>query len=133
MLHASCHCGIVRLEIARKPRTLTECNCSICGRLGAQWAYYSQRAVRVLCPKGAIQAYSYGRKTYEYYHCKVCGCVTHYARINVKRNDRVAVNARMMNPGDVASIPIRRLDVRKRGRAEPFPRGRPRGHIGLPR
>jgi hypothetical protein len=121
MLHASCHCGTVRLEIARKPRTLTECNCSICGRLGAQWAYYTRKAVRVLGPKRAIQAYSYGTKTYEYYHCKVCGCVTHYARINVKRKDRVAVNARMMNPEDVATLSIRRLDVRmrKRGRAEP--------------
>ena len=114
MLHASCHCGTVRLEIARKPRTLTECNCSICGRLGARWAYYTRTAVRVRCPDGATQAYSYGRKTYEYYHCKVCGCVTHYARINVKRNDKVAVNARMMDPDDVAAIPVRRLDVRRR-------------------
>ena len=121
MLHASCHCGTVRLEIARKPRTLTECNCSICGRLGAQWAYYTWKAVRALFSKGAIRAYSYGTKTYEYYHCRVCGCVTHYARINVKRTDRVAVNACMMNPEGVASIPIRRLDVRKRkrGKAEP--------------
>jgi hypothetical protein len=118
MLHASCHCGKVRLEIARKPRTLTECNCSICGRLGAQWVYYTQKAVRVVCPKDAIQAYSYRTKTYEYYHCKICGCVTHYARINTKHNDRVAVNARMMNPEDVASIPIRRLDVRKGKRAQ---------------
>jgi hypothetical protein len=47
MLHASCHCGTVRLEIARKPRTPTECNGSICGRLGARWAYCSRTAVRV--------------------------------------------------------------------------------------
>ena len=121
MLHASCHCGTVRLEIARKPRTLTECNCSICGRLGARWAYYAWSAVRAVCPRGALRAYSYGRKTYEYYHCKVCGCVTHYARVNVKRADRVAVNARMMDPEDVASVPVRRLDARKRkpGRAGP--------------
>jgi len=120
MFHASCHCGAVRLEIARKPRTLTECNCSMCGRLGARWAYYTRKAVRVVCSNGAMQAYLYRTKTYEYYHCKVCGCVTHYARVNVKRSDKVAVNARMMKPEDVASISIRRLDVRKRkrGRAE---------------
>jgi hypothetical protein len=80
-----------------------------------------------LCPTGTIHAYSYGTKTYEYYHCTVCGCVTHYARINVKRDDKVAVNARMMNPEEIASIPIRRLDVRKRkrGRAEPGSQGPP--------
>jgi hypothetical protein len=121
MFSASCHCGSVRLEIARRPRTLTECNCSICGRLGAQWAYYMRTAVRVVCRKGAMQAYSYGRKTYEYHHCKRCGCVTHYGRVNVKHTDRVAVNARMMDPKDVASVPIRRLDVRKGKRSQAQP------------
>jgi hypothetical protein len=37
MLYASCHCGAVLLEIARKPRQLTECNCSICRRYGGLW------------------------------------------------------------------------------------------------
>jgi hypothetical protein len=70
---------------------------------------------------GATQTCSCGRKTYEYCQCKVCECVTHYARINMKRNDKVDVNARMMDPDDVAAIPVRRLDVRRRtrDRAEP--------------
>ena len=113
MLHASCHCGAIRLEIRRKPRTLTECNCSICGRLGAQWAYYTRDSVRIHCDPGSLQPYIYKRKTYEYNHCKICGCVTHYRRINTKHNDRIAVNARMMDPGDIGSIRITRLDVRK--------------------
>jgi hypothetical protein len=113
MLHASCHCGAVRLEISRKPRTLTECNCSICGRLAARWAYYSAKSVRVLCNPGALQAYVYGDRTYEYYHCKICGCVTHYRRINTNNNERIAVNSRMMVPEDVTSIKVVRLDVRK--------------------
>ena len=113
MLHASCHCGAVRLEISRKPRTLTECNCSICGRLAARWAYYSAKSVRVLCDPGALQAFVYKDGTYEYNHCKKCGCVTHYRRINTSNNDRLAVNSRMMVPEDVASIKVVRLDVRK--------------------
>ena len=39
MLIATCHCGAVRLQIPRKPRTLTDCNCSICRRYGTRWAY----------------------------------------------------------------------------------------------
>ena len=113
MLHASCHCGAVRLEISRKPRTLTECNCSICGRLAARWAYYSAKSVQVLCKPGALQAFVYKDGTYEYNHCKKCGCVTHYRRINTNNNDRIAVNSRMMVPEDVASIKVVRLDVRK--------------------
>lgn len=100
-------------KISRKPRTLTECNCSICGRLAARWAYYSARSVRVLCNPGALQAYVYKSGTFEYKHCKICGCVTHYRRINTDNNERIAVNSRMMVPEDVTSIKVVRLDVRK--------------------
>ena len=31
MLAGSCHCGAVKVTLARKPRRLTCCNCSICG------------------------------------------------------------------------------------------------------
>jgi hypothetical protein len=113
MLHASCHCGAVQLEISRKPRSLTECNCSICRRLAARWAYYSAKSVRVLCKPGALQAYVYKDGTYEYNHCKSCGCVTHYRRINTYNNERIAVNARMMVPEDVISIRVIRLDALK--------------------
>ena len=27
MIEATCHCGSIKLEIPRKPRTLTACNC----------------------------------------------------------------------------------------------------------
>jgi len=43
MLSASCHCGAIHLEFDEKPQTLTGCTCSICHRLGAQWAYYTVR------------------------------------------------------------------------------------------
>ena len=38
-LTASCHCGAVRIEVQRAPRTLTGCNCSVCRRHGALWAH----------------------------------------------------------------------------------------------
>jgi hypothetical protein len=110
MLHASCHCGRVRLEIARRPRTLTECNCSICRRYGAQWAYYARKSVAVHCGPDALGAYLFRTGTFQYYRC---GCVTHYARVNTSNNERIAVNARMMDPDDLAGIPVRRLDVRR--------------------
>ena len=111
MLSASCHCGTVRLEIAQKPRVLTDCNCSICRRYGVLWAYYTRKSVRVRCPPDALSAYLWGNRTIEFYHCKRCGCVTHYERSNKKNGDtRVAVNARMMEPEEIASLRIRKLD-----------------------
>lgn len=31
MLRGSCHCGAIQIEVDRKPRRLTSCNCSIAG------------------------------------------------------------------------------------------------------
>ena len=45
MIEAACHCGAVKLSVPARPDTVTECNCSICRRLGARWAYYSPSEV----------------------------------------------------------------------------------------
>ena len=111
MLFGSCHCGAVRLEIARKPPQLTQCNCSICWRYGALWAYYTRKSARVVCAAGTVVAYTWGNRAIEFYHCTYCGCLTHYERAEKKHDDtRIAVNARMLAPEDIASIRIRKLD-----------------------
>jgi hypothetical protein len=46
----------------------------------------------------------------------VCGCVTHYRRVNTKRDGKIAVNARMMEPDEIGSIKVNSIDVRKPGR-----------------
>ncbi len=112
MLIASCHCGAISLEVARKPRKLTQCNCSICRRYGAIWAYYSRKSVRVICERDALSVYTWRNGTLEFYHCKCCGYVTHHERATKRSDgsDTLAVNARNMDPEVVASIPIKMLD-----------------------
>jgi hypothetical protein len=114
MFHASCHCGAIRLEIARRPRMLTECNCSICRRYGARWAYTTLAGVRIHARRGAFAAYMYGTKTFKYHRCRRCGCVTHYQRVLTTDDTRIAINARLMDPDDLAGIRIRTLDVRRK-------------------
>lgn len=110
MITAICHCGAVRLEVARKPRSLTECTCSICRRYGARWAYYTRRTAKVLCAAGAVSAYAWGDKRLEFYHCNTCGCLTHYESTDKSEQGRIAVNARMFAPDELAGIRIRTFD-----------------------
>ena len=110
MLVASCHCGAVRLEVARKPRRLTDCNCSICRRYGALWAYYSRKSARLACPEDAIQTYVWGDGRLEFCRCRICGCVTHHERVRKTPDNTVGVNARMMDPEAIADVKIRKLD-----------------------
>ena len=109
MLTATCHCGAVRVELPRMPRTLTSCNCSICRRYGALWAYYTPASIRVVCAKGATSSYSWGSKNIRFVHCRRCGCVTHYERVRPSSH-RIGVNARNLDPALIASVRIRRLD-----------------------
>jgi len=90
---ATCHCGAIRIYVRRLSRTLTSCNCSICRRYGALWAYYAASSVKIEAPKGGLSKYSWHRKIRTYYRCQKCGCVTHYAYRKKRRKTTVAVNA----------------------------------------
>ena len=72
MISASCHGGAVQVEVPRKPRSLTNCNGSMCRRYGVLWAYdYEGEGIEV---SGKTQAYVRG-KALEFHFCPTCGCV----------------------------------------------------------
>lgn len=110
MITASCHCGAVQLKVARTPRTLTTCNCSICRRYGALWAYYSATSVRVVCPPRALDRYSWGSKFLNFVRCKTCGCTMYHERRRKRPGGRMGVNARNFEPSIIANARVRRLD-----------------------
>lgn len=107
MLTATCHCGAVRVEIPRRPRSLTNCNCSICRRYGTLWAYYKGSQVRVT---GATVAYSWGDRQLRFVRCRACGCVTHWEPIQPTSFSRVGINARNFEPSSIGPVRIRLLD-----------------------
>jgi hypothetical protein len=108
MLTATCHCGAIRVEIPRRPRTLTSCNCSICSRTGALWAYYAAKDVRVIAARGATQSYAWGRRKLRFVRCRICGVVTHWQ--GERKRPHMGVNARNLGAAAIAAIRVRRLD-----------------------
>ncbi len=107
---ATCHCGAIRIQVRRMTRTLTSCNCSICRRYGALWAYYAPSSVTISAPKKGLSKYSWNRKIRAYYRCKKCGCVTHYAHRKKGRGSPLAVNAVNFEPSALAGVRVRHLD-----------------------
>lgn len=108
-IEASCHCGAVRMQIASAPEAVTDCNCSICRRLGARWAYYTSGEVVITAAPGAFGDYSWGDRGIAFHHCRTCGCPTHWTSLDPAR-DRMGVNSRLMEPPVVAPARVRRLD-----------------------
>jgi len=109
MIEASCHCGAVRLEIAERPPKLTSCNCSLCRRVGALWAYYRPDQVRIVAGQGTTVPYIQGDRTLAMHRCATCGCVTHWERLDAV-SDRMGVNARLFDPAEIEDLVVRRLD-----------------------
>jgi len=60
MLRGSCHCGAVEIQVERKPRRLTSCNCSICRRHAGLLGYYDKGKVKVVARRGALDHYVWG-------------------------------------------------------------------------
>ena len=110
MFIASCHCEAVRLELTELPATVTECNCSICRRYGALWAYYSRDQVQLTAASSALASYSWSDRTIEFCHCRHCGCLTHYESLDKHARSRVAINARMLPLDVLRSLSVRHFD-----------------------
>ncbi len=110
MLSASCHCDAVHIELEALPTYLDECGCSICRCYGALWVYCRPDQVHFLCEASATQGYLCDDGTLEYYRCRVCGCVTHWMSANESAS-QMGVSARLLDPSDIAGIPIRRSNV----------------------
>lgn len=110
-IHAACHCGAVRLEIAEQPTLLTQCNCSICRRYGALWAYYTRASVRLTAAPDALETYSWQSHRVQFQRCRGCGCVTHWDSPDTSEPGRIGVNLRNAEePALVADTPIELLD-----------------------
>ena len=110
MLTATCHCGAVRVTVPRKPRTVTDCNCSICRRYGVLWAYYKASTVRVEAKPKATRGYSWGRKALRFVRCATCGCVMCWERVSPRPEREMGVNARNFEPEVLRTIPVVPLD-----------------------
>lgn len=107
-VEALCHCGAVRLVLPAAPVEVTECNCSICRRLGVLWAYYDPAEVATPRP-GLTDTYGWDDRAIAFHRCPVCGCATHWSPVTAPPT-RMGVNARLLDPGFLAGARVRHLD-----------------------
>jgi len=110
VLTGTCHCGAVRVDVPRRPRALTDCNCSICRRYGAFWAYYAADSVRIVCADNALDAYAWGMKELRFLRCRTCGCLIAWVASQLREGSRIGVNARNLDPAAIRTAKVRRLD-----------------------
>ena len=113
MITGTCHCGAAHWTLEGNPGRVTACNCTLCRRYGALWAYdYVGGRIAVV---GPVQSYSRSAKpqpSLEILFCPTCGCVLGWRGLKPTGNGRVriAVNVRLAPPEAVADLPVEHFD-----------------------
>jgi hypothetical protein len=106
-MDGSCHCGAVRWRFEGVPTSATSCNCSLCRRYGALWAYgFEGEAFTVL---GETETYIWNRKLLAFHFCARCACVVAWLATSRGQDGRLygAVNLRLAeDAAAVAAVPI---------------------------
>jgi hypothetical protein len=111
VIQSTCHCGAVSIAIPRAPAAVTNCNCSVCRRYGALWAYFDASEVKVVARPDAVDEYRWADRSLAFVRCHACGCVTHWSPVPGKRKTpRMGVNIRMFEPAALGPFKIRFLD-----------------------
>lgn len=109
-LRGSCHCGAVRVTLPAAPEKGASCNCSICRRLGAVWAYYQVGTVFIEGHPEHTAEYIQGDRTLRTVRCRTCGVVTHWEPLEPKPGDKLGVNLRIFDPKLQESVIVERVD-----------------------
>jgi hypothetical protein len=113
MLMGSCHCGGTCWTLEGDPGPATACNCTLCRRYGALWAYdYEGERIRLSGPTTAYSRANTSNPVLEIRFCPNCGCVLCWRglRLDGDGRRRMAVNLRLASPEAVADLPIDHFD-----------------------
>jgi hypothetical protein len=104
-----CHCGKVRFEVdAPTTLELTECNCSMCRRVGFLHLIVPKSRFRLLSGEDALTSYRFNTGTAEHLFCSVCGVKSFY--VPRSHPDGYSVNARCLEPDAIAGTTIEAFD-----------------------
>jgi hypothetical protein len=110
LLEGSCHCGAVKLRLPAMPEKGTRCNCSICRRLGAVFAYFEFGTVQIEGHPANTQEYIQGDRTLRTVRCRTCGCVTHWEPLDAAKHPQHGVNLNNFPPALLERVNVRRFD-----------------------
>lgn len=113
MLIGSCHCGAANWTLVGDPGSITACNCTLCRRYGALWAYdYEGERIAVAGETSSYRRPGKDDPALEILFCSVCACVLSWRGLRLEEDGRrrMAVNLRLAEPEAVAHLPIDHFD-----------------------
>ena len=92
---------------------MTACNCTLCRRYGALWAYdFENGRIQVAGPTSSYTRPGKADPALEIRFCPTCACVLYWRGLREESDggQRVAVNVRLAPPELVAALAIDHFD-----------------------
>jgi len=112
-MRGACHCGGASWELEGDPGPITACNCTLCRRYGALWAYdYENARIRLAGETGSYTRPGKADPALEILFCPVCAGVVAWRGLRLEEDGRrrLAVNVRLALPEEVGHLPIDHFD-----------------------
>lgn len=108
-----CHCGAVRYEVATALSPVVECNCSICMKRGALWAFAKADQFKLLKGGDGLSDYQFNKKRLHHLFCPTCGIGSFSRGRAPTGEDTYAVNVRCLDDLDVSTLTPTPFDGKK--------------------
>jgi hypothetical protein len=116
MLTLSCLCGAVQLQTATRPAVINECNCSLCSKSGARWAYYHPDDVVVTGETHGFRRADKDDPAAEVRFCPRCGSTSHFiltpSAVARFGNVQMGLNMSLADEADLAGAELHFPDGR---------------------
>lgn len=112
-LSGRCHCGSAGWRLAGDPGSITACNCTLCRRYGALWAYdFEHGRITLHGPTLTYVRADNPAPVLEIHFCPTCASVLCWRGLHLETDGRrrMAVNLRLADPHAVAHLPIDHFD-----------------------
>ncbi len=108
----ACHCGTVAFIVDLDLAGALQCNCSICSKLGAVWAFAPKSKMTMKSGADALGDYQFGKKRLHHRHCTRCGVETFAEGTAPDGTATVGVNLRCLDGVEVDKLTPRQYDGR---------------------
>ncbi|HSH63911.1 MAG TPA: GFA family protein [Methyloceanibacter sp.] len=112
--NGSCRCGRVRYEVETDLATVLACNCSLCRKRGALWAYVDGAHFKLISGKDDLTDYQFNKKVIHHTFCKHCGVGAFSKRQDESGAESYGINVRCLDDVDVEALALTPFDGKSR-------------------
>jgi hypothetical protein len=110
----ACHCGAVAFTVELDTSTALKCNCSICTKLGAVWAFAPKDKFKLTSGAAKQGDYQFGKKQLHHRFCTACGVESYAEGTAPDGTATVGINLRSIEAIDVDKLSPRPWDGRSK-------------------